>query len=131
MEDDLGDLEQDFASAAKWLGVAIVLLLALAWGSVAIGAPRAENERECTVAADMAVVARALAEERLEQPKAELIMRRIYDVSPSARGQQMLKTILSAAYRQGELPAGKFASKLFLACMSTGGNMDEVLGVTL
>ena len=110
MDDDLVDLEQDFASAAKWLGVAIVLLLTLAWGSVAIGAPRAENERECTVAADMAVVARALAEERLEQPKAELIMRRIYDVSPSARGQQMLKTILSAAYRQGELPAGKFAS---------------------
>ncbi|MND01948.1 hypothetical protein D3C83_211450 [compost metagenome] len=63
-------------------------------------------------------------------PKAELIMRRIYDVSPTARGQEMLKTILQAAYAQRE-PAGKFASKLFLVCMSTGGNMDEVLGVTL
>jgi len=130
MDDDLGDLGQDFASAAKWLGVAIVLLLAIAWGSAAIGAPRAENERECTVAADMAVVARALAEERLDQPKAGLIMRRIYDVSPSARGQQLLQTILQAAYRQRE-PAGKFASKLFAVCMSTGGNMDEVLGVSL
>ena len=130
MDDDLGDLEQDFASAAKWLGIAIVLLFALAWGSAAISAPRAENERECTVAADMAVVARALAEERLEPPKAELIMRRIYDVSPSARGQQLLQTILQAAYRQRE-PAGKFASKLFTVCMATGGNMDEVLGVRL
>jgi hypothetical protein len=130
MDHDLGDLEQDFVIAAKWLGVAILLLLALAWGAAAIGAPRAENERECTVAADMAVVARALAEERLDKPKAELIMRRIYDVSPSARGQAMLQTILQAAYRQRE-PAGKFASKLFTVCMSTGGNMDEVLGVTL
>jgi hypothetical protein len=78
----------------------------------------------------MAVVARALAEERLERPKAELIMRRIYDVSPTARGQEMLKTILQAAYQQRE-PAGKFASKLFTVCMSTGGNMDEVLGVSL
>ena len=130
MEDNVGDLEQDFASAAKWFGVAIVLLFLIAWGSAALAAPRAENERECTIAADMAVVARALAEERLERPKAELIMRRIYDVTPTARGQEMLKTILQAAYTQRE-PAGKFASKLFLVCMSTGGNMDEVLGVTL
>ena len=130
MDDDLGDLEQDFAVAAKWLGIAILLLLALAWGSAAFGAPRATNERECTIAADMAVVARALAEEKLEPPKAELIMRRIYDVSPSAKGQQLLQTILSAAYRQRE-PAGKFASKLFTVCMQTGGNMDEVLGVSL
>jgi len=42
----------------------------------------------------------------------------------------MLKTILQAAYQQRE-PAGKFASKLFTVCMSTGGNMDEVLGVRL
>lgn len=131
MEDDLGDLEQDFASAAKWLGVAILLLLALAWGSAAMAAPKAESERECTIAADMAVVARALAEERLERPKAELIMRRIYDVSPSARGQELLKTILQAAYQQRDVTAGKFATKLFAVCMATGGNMDEVLGVTL
>ncbi|HTL25978.1 MAG TPA: hypothetical protein VL280_05140 [Burkholderiales bacterium] len=130
MEEDLGDLEQDFASAAKWLGIAILLLLALAWGSAAFAAPRAENERECTVAADMAVVARALAEEKLDRPKAELIMRRIYDVSPSARGQELLQTILQAAYSFRE-PASKFAAKLFTVCMSTGGNMDEVLGVSL
>ena len=130
MEDNFGDLEQDFASAAKWFGVAILLLFVIAWGSTAFAAPRAENERECTIAADMAVVARALAEERLERPKAELIMRRIYDVSPTARGQEMLKTILQAAYQHRE-PAGKFASKLFSVCMQTGGNMDEVLGVSL
>jgi hypothetical protein len=130
MDDDLGDLEQDFASAAKWLGIAILLLLALAWGSAAFAAPRAANERECTIAADMAVVARALAEERLERPKAELIMRRIYDVTPSVKGQELLKTILQAAYQHRE-PAGKFASKLFTVCMQTGGNMDEVLGVSL
>ena len=102
MDDDLGDLEQDFASAAKWLGIAILLLLALAWGSAAFAAPRAANERECTIAADMAVVARALAEERLERTKAELIMRRIYDVTPSVKGQELLKTILQAAYQQRE-----------------------------
>jgi hypothetical protein len=130
MDDDLGDLEQDFAAAAKWLGIAIALLLLLAWGSAVFAAPRAENEQECTIAADMAVVARALAEERLEPPRAELIMRRIYDVAPSARGQELLQTIIEAAYREREA-AGEFASKLFVACMATGGNMDEILGVKL
>jgi hypothetical protein len=129
MDDDLGDLEQDFTFAAKWLGIAIALLLLLAWVSAAFAAPRAENEQECTVAADMAVVARALAEEKLEAPKAKLIMRRIYEVSPQ-RGEELLQTILEAAYRERE-PAGEFATKLFTACMVSGGNMDTVLGVKL
>jgi len=129
MDDDLGDLQQDFVIAAQWLGISIALVLLLAWGSVASAAPRAENEQECTVAADMAVVARALAEEKLEVPKAELIMRRIYTISP-LRGEELLQTILEAAYRKVE-PAGEFASKLFAACMVTGGDMDAILGVKL
>jgi hypothetical protein len=129
MDHDLGDLEQDLSLAVKWLGISIALLLLLAWGSAAFAAPRAENEQECTVAADMAVVARALAEEKLEAPKAKLIMRRIYDVSPQ-RGEELLQTILEAAYRERE-PAGEFATKLFTACMVSGGNMDTVLGVKL
>ena len=129
MDDDLGDLQQDFVIAAQWLGISIALVLLLAWGSVASAAPRAENEQECTVAADMAVVARALAEEKLEVPKAELIMRRIYNISP-LRGEELLQTILEAAYRKVE-PAGEFASKLFAACMVTGGDMDAILGVKL
>jgi hypothetical protein len=32
---------------------------------------------------------------------------------------------------EGFVTAGKFATKLFAVCMATGGNMDEVLGVTL
>jgi len=128
MDDDLGDLET--ASTTKWVGVAIVVLLATAWGSLALAAPRAESAQECTIAADMAVVARALAEERVEQPMAEQIMRRIYNVSPSPRGQELMRTILDTAYREKQ-SASAFANKLYLACMVTGGNMDEVLGLKL
>lgn len=130
MDEDLGDLEQDFAAAAKWLAITIAILLVLAWTSAVLAAPRAQNEQECTVAADMAVVARALAEEGVEPPKADSIMRRIYDVSPATRGEALLQTILEAAYRERE-SAGTFASKLYAACMVTGGNMDGVLGVKL
>lgn len=128
MDDDLGELE--YVNTAKWLGVAIAVLLVIAWSSVAFAAPRAENAQECTIAADMAVVARALAEERVEQPAAEQIMRRIYNVSPSVRGQELMRTILDTAYREQQ-SASAFANKLYLACMVTGGNMDQVLGLKL
>lgn len=130
MNDDFGDLEHDFAIAAKWLGIVIAIALVLAWTSAALGAPRAQNALECTIAADMAVVARSLAEESVEPRRAELIMRRIYEVSRSPHGEELMQTILEAAYRE-RAAAGTFASKLFTACMVTGGNMDGVLGTRL
>src|SRR5262245_17199968 len=117
MEDDFADLEQDYAAIAKWVGLAMAAILLLAWGSVAFTAPRAENEQECTVAADMAAVARALAEEKIDPRKAELIMRRIYEVSPP-RGEELLQEILAAAYREPDA-AGMFASRLYVACMAS------------
>jgi len=128
MDEDLGSRQA--AIPTMWLAIPILLLLAVAWGPVALAAPRAENAQECTIAADMAVVARALAEERVEQPAAELIMKRIYNVSPSQRGQELMRTILDTAYREKQ-SASAFANKLYLACMVSGGNMDDVLGLKL
>lgn len=128
MEENLGEVENP--NTTKWLGVAIVVMLVAAWSTVALAAPRAENAQECTIAADMAVVARALAEESVAQPAAEQIMRRIYNVSPSPRGQELMRTILDTAYREKQ-SASAFANKLYLACMVSGGNMDEVLGLRL
>jgi len=128
MDDDLDNLEA--GNPTKWLAVAMLALLTAAWTALALAAPRAENAQECTIAADMAVVARALAEERVEQSAAEQIMRRIYNVSPSPRGQELMRTILDTAYHEQQ-SASAFANKLYLACMVSGGNMDEVLGVKL
>ena len=62
-------------------------------------------------------------------------MTRIYDVADSERGSMLMKYILDAAYTRnaaaGGSPAPKLAEELFSACMSTGGNMDTVLGRSL
>jgi hypothetical protein len=80
----------------------------------------------------MAVVARSLAEEEVQRPQATAIMARIYDVSESARGKELMKDILDAAYRSGNAASSQtFAEELFTACMKTGGNMDNVLGKRL
>jgi len=104
-----------------------VLLVGLA-AAPAFAAPKAESAMECGIAADMAVVARSLAEERVNPPQAGAIMARIYDVSESTRGRELMRDILDAAYRKDNRNSQKFAEELFAACMKTGGNMDTVLG---
>ena len=117
------------------------LLVVLLGGMVAapgLAAPRAESAMECGIAADMAVVAYSLATEQVHQAKAVAIMTRIYDVSESPRGKELMNDILLAAYRANDSasaggtappPKGQsFAESLFAACMKTGGSMDEILG---
>jgi len=95
----------------------------------ALAAPQAESAAECGIAADMAIVARSLAEEQVQRPQAGAIMARIYDVAESARGKELMKDILEAAYHPSEdTPSQKFAEQLFATCMKTGGNMDTILG---
>jgi hypothetical protein len=106
-----------------------VLLAGLAGGALA--APKAESAMECGIAADMAIVARSLAQEEVKPPQAGAIMARIYDVSASARGKELMKDILDAAYRTDGDSSQKFAEELFTTCMKEGGNMDTVLGKRL
>lgn len=120
------------------------LAIALASATGANAAPRAESALECGIAADMAVVAHSLAMEDIQRLKADTIMARIYDVSQSDRGKELMKEILDAAYvvkrptaREGNAAAGgsgagqKFAEDLFATCMQSGGDMDPVLGKKL
>jgi hypothetical protein len=110
--------------------------------ATAQAAPRAESAMECGIAADMAVVAHSLALEQIQRERADAIMGRIYDVSDSDRGRQLMRDITDAAYRAHEggitAPSSgataapgsgqKFAEDLFATCMKTGGNMDPLLG---
>ena len=116
---------------------AAVVFTVAACVSAAHAAPRAESAMECGVAADMAVVAHSLAREQIQRPKADAIMVRIYDVSESDRGKQLMRDIMDAAYsvhNEANASAGgtassqKFAEDLFATCMKTGGDMDPILG---
>ena len=110
-------------------------LLALAGATGAVAAPRAESALECGIAADMAVVAHSLAKEQVQRTKADTIMARIYDVSQSDRGKELMKEILDAAYVSSGIATQnsgqKFAEDLFATCMKSGGDMDPVLGKKL
>jgi hypothetical protein len=113
---------------------AVALALPLA---VTQAAPRAESAVECGIAADMAVVAHSLAREEIQRQKADAIMVRIYDVSESDRGKELMRDIIDAAYSKhpdssasagGASSSQKFAENLFDTCMNGGGDMDAILG---
>ena len=110
-------------------------LLGLVCATGAAAAPRAESALECGIAADMAVVAHSLAREQVQRTKADTIMARIYDVSQSDRGKELMKEILDAAYVANGLVAQhsgqQFAEDLYATCMKSGGDMDPVLGKKL
>ena len=118
--------------------VAMLFAGGLIAAASAQAAPRAESAMECGIAADMAVVAHSLAQEHIQRPQADAIMVRIYDVSGSDRGKQLMREIMDAAYRAGEGAASsggtrppdaqQFAEDLFSTCMKTGGDMDPMLG---
>jgi len=105
---------------------AVVAAFALPFAAGA--APRAQSATECGIAADMAVVAHSLAREQIVRAKADTIMARIYDVSQSERGKQLMKDILDAAYVARVGSGQQFAEDLFATCMKSGGDMDPVLG---
>jgi hypothetical protein len=116
---------------------AVAALVAAGALATAQAAPRAESAMECGVAADMAVVAHSLAREQIQRAKADAIMVRIYDVSESDRGKQLMRDITDAAYSTEQNPTAsaggtassqKFAEDLFATCMKSGGDMDGMLG---
>jgi lipopolysaccharide export LptBFGC system permease protein LptF len=117
--------------------VVAALVTGSLFASAIQAAPRAQSAMECGVAADMAVVAHSLAREQIQRPKADAIMVRIYDVSESDRGRELMHDIMDAAYSaQQELSASaggtasgqRFAQELFATCIKTGGDMDKILG---
>jgi hypothetical protein len=109
---------------------AAALVMALA-ATAANAAQRAESALECGIAADMAVVAHSLAHEQIQRTKANTIMARIYDVSQSDRGKELMKEILDAAYVSKGDSSQEFAEDLYSTCMKSGGDMDPVLGKKL
>ena len=107
------------------------ILVTYFFSSSSFAAPRAQSAEECGIAADMALVAQSLARERIEPSKAGAIMARIYDVSESERGKELMRSILDAAYVRNVSQGATFAQELYAVCMSTQGNMDAILGRSL
>lgn len=113
------------------LACAFALMLALLslplWIKHANAAPRAGSAEECAGIADMAITARAMAEEKVAQEVAGRVLARMYPKELLAKWSE---SIVRTAYNEAR-GAAAFASDLLLACRRSGGVVDGVLGVSL
>lgn len=103
-----------------------LLIFLFCWPAAVLAAPRAASPEECENFGDMALVARALAEEKVSFQTATSAMRRIYTIS-EGRGELIFQAIITAAYA-ADATAQDFAVLLQKTCHANRGNMDGVLG---
>jgi hypothetical protein len=115
---------------AVLLGLALALYF-VPWAiSKANAAPKADDAEECVAAADMALVARALAEStepRVPAASAEAVMLRIYNVAENEHGLALMRSVLATAYQIDVAPKD-YAAQLMRACVRGRGDMDGILG---
>ena len=98
---------------------------------VALPAPRAQTEGECRFLWDAALVARALALERVDGERAQRIIDRVYSTGADARMRVLITAVVAAAQISRSPDAAGFARELAEACLLKGGNMDAILGTSL
>ncbi len=106
-------------------------LLCVALGSLLVATVQAspaeppQYRQDCSSLAEVALLARALAEEKIDKPRAGSILARMYEI-PDERARRLARLVLESAYRD-DSPADQFASKLEVMCRVTRGNMDSLL----
>lgn len=107
-------------------GILAVAVLAGA-AVAAYAAPKAPDARACELVADMAVTARALAEEKVDRAAADRVMNHVYAVH-TALGAALMKAITDTAFMSPGPSPVEYSAVLFDSCMRNQGDMDGVLG---
>jgi hypothetical protein len=108
----------------------VVACAMLACGVVqADDATRANNPAECELFADIAIVARALVENQVDEKQQGPVLEAIYAPNNS-RAKFVVESILGAA-RRAEQPALSWAGELSKQCLQREGSIKQFLGVAL
>lgn len=119
---------------ALWIAGAAAIVGVLVFGpffaiNKAHAAPTVENRDECAVFADMSLAARALFEAGLTQTQVAQLIAVMY-VIQNERQAHLAQLIVVHAKHSTQHPR-ESAMEFYKTCVSTQGNVDEILGKTL
>lgn len=87
---------------------------------------RAQNPTECQLFADIAIVARALVENKISEDQQRPVLDAIYQPDNN-RASSVVGAILDGARRAND-PAPNWANALSKHCMQRSGHIKEFLG---
>lgn len=112
--------------------IAGVMLAAVAFASPppAAAQERRLNEMGCSIAADMAIVARSLAVEKIEPDQARRIMALVYGNLIGPATIELREKVVILAYGRTESPV-ELARLVAETCMRTGGDEGAIFGTRI
>ena len=114
-----GNCEELLATAAL---LALALFM-LANAFPVLAAPQVRSSAQCDLFTDMALVARALAEEQATDKLAYGVLYRVYNLEDRTERVEMAGLLMAQA-RNSELAAGEYAAMFSLICKHNRGNVD-------
>ena len=121
-----------FRRAIEWISdsnnaipllLIIVALIVTTCARDAWPAPRVRSDAQCRLFGDMALVARALAEEEAADKLAHGVLYRVYDLGVRPERVEMAGLLMAQA-RRSKLSAGDYAGAFVAICLVSGGNVD-------
>ena len=121
-----------FRRALEWLAdstnlipivLLIVALIVTTCARDAWPAPRVRSEAQCQLFGDMALVARALAEEEAADKLAHGVLYRVYDLGERPERVEMAGLLMAQA-RRSKLSAGDYAGAFVAICLIGDGKVD-------
>ena len=98
----------------KSLCLAAALLMA---AGAQVGATASPRSQTCANLSEVALVAKAMAEENVDKERALAILRRIYSI-PDEHSRSFARLVVDSAYTDSS-PANEFARKFEVVCIST------------
>ena len=101
----------------------IVALIVTTCARDAWPAPRVQSNAHCRLFGDIALVARALAEEEAADKLAHGVLYRVYDLGERPERVEMAGLLMAQA-RKTKLSAGDYAGAFTAICLVGGGNVD-------
>jgi hypothetical protein len=122
-------LSKILLKSATVIGVALLAAGLATTSAQADDGIRAQNPNECRLFADIAIVARAMVEKRVDEAQQRPVLDAIY-LPESKRDTTVISSILSAA-RRAEQPAADWASALVNHCLQKAGHLESFLGTSL
>jgi hypothetical protein len=106
--------------------VGVVIAVGLLLGAQgAWSAPR-DSGPDCSAFSEVALLARALAEERIDKPRAQAILKRVYNL-PDEPARKLARQVLESAYRDSSTPAD-FAVNFETVCIVKRGETSSLPG---
>lgn len=106
--------------------VGVAIAVGLLFGAPGAWSATRDSGPDCSAFSEVALLARALAEEKIDKLRAQAILKRVYNL-PDEPARKLARQVLESAYRNTSTPA-EFAVDFETVCIVKRGDTGSLPG---